>query len=279
MKSLESKLEAVREKTSGIRVRNLSNKFFIDSSVVLDFLKMGLNMKQIGTVYGCSSQTVAYQVRKDYPDFDAREYVRWGKTEISDENLTKLYRELKSCAKVGKVVGMTRTGVDYRLKKMGVKLNQVRRDDVTVAKVIRFYKKYKKTSVVARLLGTSVVTVRERLREGGVELDTEYRHERKRIDIDEGEVLRRYDKGESMDAIARNKGANGMTIRRILDRHNRKIRERGHYQRNEDITVDIVVELFNELKKVTYVAKKLGVGTCLVYDRLDQAGIKRALDK
>ena len=88
MNRLEKRLEEIERLSHDGRSRRLRTKYsYIDHETVVDLLKSGLKMPQISEIYNCCVSTLRYQIKIDHPEFDARKYVRWGRTDISDDKI------------------------------------------------------------------------------------------------------------------------------------------------------------------------------------------------
>jgi len=164
MSKLEKRLKEVKRLTHDKRSRRLSTKYsYIDYGTVIELLKSGLKLPQVAEIYNCSVQTLRYQIKIDYPEFNAREYVRWGKTEVSDKQIAKLYEKLKSSGKVAEVVNMSLGGIVRRLKKLDIERQPKVREDITPELVARLYSQHGTINAVKEILKTTAPVVKSRL--------------------------------------------------------------------------------------------------------------------
>ena len=229
VRNLESRLADLKDRTDVSSERNVkSSKFsYIDPEVVIGLLESGLRMPQIGEIYGCSFSTVKYQCMIKMPNFNARKHLKWGKWEITVEQVVEMYKELPSCTKIAKILGVNTHAITERLDKAGVARRPLWREDVTQEKVVELYEIHKSVSKVAEILGTNNGLIGRRLKDAGVPIYPRNYKIETRTDIPDEGVCEFYDKGDSIASIARNYKASHWKIRKILVKNNREIRKKG----------------------------------------------------
>jgi len=265
------KIKKITSSSDKIRYGSLYSH--INPEIVIPLLKEGARLPEIASLYGCSPQTVTYQIKNHIPNFDARTYPKWRLRDITVEKVVRMYNILKSSTKIAKILSTETHVITDRLKSAGVKLRALYREDITVEDVARLYKKHKKTSIVADILNINIPLVRRRLEEAGIELDLSYRNKPRRTDISEKIVLEDYDNGKSIASIAKKQKASHAKIRKIIADTGREIRDHyGCYR--EDITPQRVNYWYKRLKRISRVAEKLKTDPRVIRDRLKTAGVK-----
>ena len=276
LKDLETRTQVTEKKDSRFS--------YINPDMVIELLHQGIRLPQIAAIYGCSSPTVSYQVRKTYPDFDARKHLRWGRYDITVEDVVEMYQQFPSSTKIAKMLKVNTHAITERLEKAGIKRRSQRREDIKPEKVLSLYRIYKNTKKVGDLLNINQPLVRRRLNEAGISAD-EIREEKnrqdrqtRRTDIPTNQVLKYYDNGESINSIAMRYQASQGAIRRILVMNNREIRQMSGPASRFHIRVDLtpakVARAYKKLKRISRVAKELGTTPSTVRGRLLEAGVE-----
>ena len=274
MDNLENRLKKIKSLTDDSRKPQKPSKYsYIDPELILILLEEGARVPEIGEIYGCCAQTISYHMKKIYTDYDARKYHKWRKREITTEKVVKLYKKLRSSTKIARLLHVGPHVVTDRLKAAGIKLRPLYREDILTQEVARIYATHKKTSKVAEILNINIPLVRKRLDAAGIELGLGYRHEPKRTDLPQKQVLRLYDGGESVASISRKYKANPATIRRIITYSGREIKEHVPCYR-EDINPERVAYWYKRLKRISRVAKRLNTCHSVIRDRMKKAGIE-----
>jgi regulator of replication initiation timing len=229
---LNERLANLRERTEENQIYKLSKYSHINANDVIELLGKGLRLPHIAVLYNCSPQTVSRQVRKEIPDFDARNYIKLGRFDITIEDVVDLYMELRSSTQIAKIFGVNTHAITDRLEKAGIKRRPLYREDITAEKVHSLYKEFKTTTEVARVLDISESLVRRRLSEVGITSEfLRKKHrlqklQRKRADINELQVIKQYNEGWSIMRLSTKYSCSHGTIRRLLVSNGKKIRKR-----------------------------------------------------
>ena len=277
--SLEDRLKKLKDSTSDSKKLRKNTRYSnINPEIIILLLEEGARMTEIAKIYGCSDQTLKYQMRIVDPDFDGRNYHKWRKRDITVETAVKLYDEIKSASKIAKLLNVEIHAITRRLKAAGIKLRPLYREDITVEKVVELYNKYKRTSKVAEILEINIPLVRRRLENAGIEIkrrrktDPDYVFETKRTDIPVKQVLKLYDNEKSIRSIARKYTASLGIIKGILRSNGREIRKELPPQR-PDLTLKRVTYWYGRIKSISGVAEKLETDTATIRKRLKKAGV------
>lgn len=275
MKSLEDRLKTIKELAPESKIKRTGGRHsYINIENVIDFLNLGLRMPQIAEIYGCCTSTLSYQIKLDYPNFDGRKYVRLGKTEISDEKIKRLYERLGSSNKIAEALNLTPSGVLYRLRRMGIKVKSLYREDITVKEVVKLYKEHKNISKVMRILDADYKTIKGRLALAGIKSNLFSHTQLMRNDLPEEEIVEKYKNNISIKALAKEYHAHIRTIKRALLKNDVRIRGSREWEERTDITPEKVARAYRKLKGITAVAEALGTCNKVVYDRLEKAGVQ-----
>tara|TARA_Y100000034_G_C6693097_1_gene305264 strand:+ start:95 stop:622 length:528 start_codon:yes stop_codon:yes gene_type:complete len=168
MTNLEERLKKIKNSTSNSLKQRKPSRYLIDPELVIILLEEGARMPEIAELYGCSDQTIKYQMRIINPNFDARKYHKWRQREITVEKVVKLYEKLKSSTKIAKFFGVNTHAITDRLKTAGVKLRPLYNENITTKEVAKLYKKHKSTTKVAEILNTNPPLIRRRLDSAGI---------------------------------------------------------------------------------------------------------------
>jgi len=135
----ENRLSDLKRRTEFEEIPRKASKFsHINPAYVIDLLERGMRLPQIAAIYNCSPQTVSYQVRKEIPDFDARKHIRWGRFDITVEDVVKMYEESHSSTKIARALGVNTHAVTQRLEKAGIRRRSQYREDITEEKIRQF---------------------------------------------------------------------------------------------------------------------------------------------
>ena len=215
MTNLENKLKSIKDSTFHSLKQRKSSKYSIDPELVIMLLEEGARMPEIAKIYGCSDQTIKYQMKIINLKFDARKYHKWRKREITIEKTVKLYEKLKSSTKIAKLLGVNTHAITDRLKSAGIDLRPLYNENITSEQVVKLYKKHKNVPKIAKMLNTNEPMIRRRLNEQGIELTNKGI---KRVDIPQGEIMVLYNQGKSINSIARKYNASWWTIKKITQR-------------------------------------------------------------
>jgi hypothetical protein len=227
---LERKLTGLRNITSSKKKSRKESKYsHISPELVIGLLNEGLRLPQIAAVYGCSPQTISYQMKTHDPSFDARKHIRWGRFDITIESVVELFSQTKSSTRIAKAFGVNTQAITQRLEKAGVKRRTLYREDIKTDRVVALYNVIRNTTRIAQLMNTDNATIRRRLNEGGItnEMICEQAKKnriRRRSDIPTDEVSRLYANNWSLNALGKKYNASFSTIRKILLREGYKIR-------------------------------------------------------
>jgi predicted DNA-binding protein YlxM (UPF0122 family) len=240
--SLEDRIKRILEITEAHEHRSHGQFDHINPELVRGLLESGVSMQNIGKIYGCIGITVTAYMKKEHPDFDAREYFIPHRQDITTEELARLYKNLGTCPKVAKKVGMIRQSVSRRLKRAGVKINWPNRFDVHTSQVIAIYSIFKNTQKVAEFFGMNRGAIRWRLKRAGISTkkDRDYTRKFKGKPIPENEVLRDYPR-LGIHTIALRYHVPDWRVRDILVDNEVRIPK---YRTREDIPDGEVVRLY-----------------------------------
>lgn len=138
------------------------------------------------------------------------------RSDISDQDIKKLYSELKNTHKVAKVLGVAKTTVLRRLHKMGSVLppNHSRLNNISTEQLKAEYEDGKSVSQLSRDHGLSAQAVSNRLERVGVVINL---HPQK-LGLDEQEVIDQYvNQGKTGKQIAAALGCDHTVIYDILE--------------------------------------------------------------
>ena len=191
--------------------------------------------------------------------------------EITQKRVASLYRILGSGLKVASTLGINKKLTYKRLEQAGVKLqgrwrrtNSFR--DISELEVVKLYDNGEYYNKIAQIYDVNPSTIRRILVKNKRLRPFQKGNRPRREDISEIEVISLYDSGEPYYKIARRYNAASNTIRRILVKNDRKIRNSKKYR--QDVSYHKVASYLTKYKDVGKVAKELNVSRAVIYRRL-----------
>ena len=142
---------------------------------------------------------------------------------LSIDEMVRRYEAGETCGDIGAVAGLSESSVARWLRQQGIKLRPGSkrpgsgRLDLPVPEIVARYRAGESLRMIAATTGMDPSSVRYRLRRAGVALRrTGKAPGQGRLDLPVAEIIRRYQAGQSTQAIGRALGVSADTIHRRL---------------------------------------------------------------
>lgn len=229
---------------------------YIDPQIVLELLEKGVLPKEIAEIYGCTTDTLKYQMRLKGYEYDGRNLIR--RSNIGIDDVVKLREEGYTIRRIASIHGIGLKAVINRLRKGGIEPEE--KIEVDEGKIYELYKEGLSKAEIQRETGYSLYFVNKALKNVGIE-----KRKRKKYDIPMGEVINRFKNGEKPYKIAEELGLQLRTVDDFL----RKMGFRTPKRPRLYIPINEVFRLYEEEKlTIEQIAYKFNCSTLTIYDRL-----------